>query len=384
MNLNNHALPENCSVLNEDKNLISLLPLVAQPKTLLACETLPCHQAKIENRPIDQLLKQLQRKSWIEGLFVNKPDLGKLICYQNTDGSFKHDFTATQFLAWAKSIAENTAICDMENRTLGKGVFVPAGKTLPAGTFIISSGIIHLNPSKADLETKVHCSALQDYNSPERKIYGIIDPEVRGGILDLINHAPNKDELANFTFKKQSVMKNVATANLRSKIKYYHGYAIMGVEVISDIEGGEFGTQLLWSYALPDEYVTHDEIARPAKTLLLFDNRPDHNGEIINPDLYQLKDISIFFDTGELIFHKVATMTRWELMESAAETGLVITTEDPYSSMQSEAIQSPIPHGFLQDYLKKNPEAERMIIKVPAQNTSKKPIAKNQDLNDRI
>jgi hypothetical protein len=92
MNLNNHALPENCSVLNEDKNLISLLPLVAQPKTLLACETLPCHQAKIENRPIDQLLKQLQRKSWIEGLFVNKPDLGKLICYQNTDGSFKHNF----------------------------------------------------------------------------------------------------------------------------------------------------------------------------------------------------------------------------------------------------------------------------------------------------
>ncbi len=52
-------------------------------------------------------------------------------------------------------------------------------------------------------------------------------------------------------------------------------------------------------------------------------------------------------------------------MENSPETGLIISAEDPYSSMQSEAIQSPIPHGFLQEYLKMNPEANRIIIKVP-------------------
>lgn len=78
----------------------------------------------------------------------------------------------------------------MENKNVGKGIFISPGKILPKSTFIFSSGIIKLDPSKKELETKNHCSALQDLTTQERKIYGLIDPEKIGGVLDLINHAP--------------------------------------------------------------------------------------------------------------------------------------------------------------------------------------------------
>ncbi|GEM_PF-4922349 len=52
-------------------------------------------------------------------------------------------------------------------------------------------------------------------------------------------------------------------------------------------------------------------------------------------------------------------------MKSAPESDLIFSLEDPYSSMQSDAILSSIPHVFLQTYLKQNLEADRVIIRVP-------------------
>jgi hypothetical protein len=64
------------------------------------------------------------------------------------------------------------------------------------------------------------------------------------------------------------------------------------------------------------------------------------------------------------MFRKVASLSRLELMESHPESKLIISTEDPYSWSQSEAIQSPITHGFLQRYLKHNPCVDRIILSV--------------------
>jgi hypothetical protein len=262
------------------------------------------------------------------------------------------------------AIEENTVICDMENQSVGKGVFVSPGKILPANTFIPSSGIIKLNPSMLELATKVHCSALQDLESCQKPIIGIIDPEVQGGLLNLINHAPTEDELANFIFAKSFSTKSVAIANLRSIIKFYQGFAIMGVEVMEDINGGEFGQQLLWSYARPDEYLD----ASSRKSFLLFDCRPRSNGEILDPQYYSLKEIEIFIDTGEILLRQVAVLTRWEIMETSPETHLVVAPEDPYSFNLSKPVQSPVTYKTLQIYLKSNPLAERIILKVPLLN----------------
>jgi hypothetical protein len=347
--------------LGGDEELISLLPFYAYPKALLVGDKLPCHGAKIESRSIAYILKQIKRNIWIEGLYAKKIDLHKIKRYQNLDKSYKNDFDDADFLKWVKAIEENTAICDMENKNIGKGVFVPPGKMLPKGTFLPSSGVIKLDPTKNELETKVHCSALQDLDS--RKIIGLIDPEKLGGMLDIINHAPDQDEMENFKFKDPTIKKYVSVANLASKIKFYNGYSIMGVEVFNDIHGGENGKQLLWSYAQPCEYIQNSQ--ESGKVFSLFNNRSEHDGEIINVNNYTWKIINIFIDIGEPMVRKVASLSRWEIMKSDPESSLIISTEDPYSSSRSGTIQSPISNGFLQMYLKNNPIVDRIIVQVP-------------------
>ena len=346
--------------------LVSLLPSYRYPTTLLLGDRLPCHGAEIEKKPIEYVLNQIKRQVWTEGLYVSQKDFNRIIRYKNPDGNDKNDFDQKQYLEWIKTIEQNTALCEMENSNVGKGVFIPPGKMLPQGTFIPSSGIIKLDPTVDELESKINCSALQDLNSPEKKIVGMIDPEERGGILNFINHAPDKDEITNFIFTENSANENVATSNLRSVIKFYQGFAIMGLEAFQDIHGGEFGKQLLWSYARSCEYIGNDCYKSNNKTMLLFDNRDNHNGEIIPTSKYALRDITIFLDMGELILREVAVLTRWELMEKSPESGLMLSTEDPYSVTQTRPVQSLIPHKFIQTYLKKNPLADRVIIQVPA------------------
>src|SRR5471030_3062043 len=139
-------------------NFISLLPLCATPTTLLVGDRLPCHAAKIESMPIKYILSELKRGTWVEGLYAPKKDLARIKRYKNPDGCYRNDFDEKQFLSWIKSIEDNTVICEMENKKVGKGVFVSPGKKLPKGTFIPSSGIIKLDPTKEELETKNHCS----------------------------------------------------------------------------------------------------------------------------------------------------------------------------------------------------------------------------------
>ncbi len=350
-------------------NLIPLLPLCATPKALLFSEKIPCHTEKIEIMVIKYILEKLKRETWVEGLYAKKEDLAKIKRYKNSNGQYKNDFDEKQFLTWVKMIEDNTAICSI-NKIVGKGIFVPPDKKLPKGIFIPSSGIIKLNPTKEELETKNHCSALQDLNSLERKIYGFIDPEKQGGIFDLINHAPDDEEVLNFKFRHLSIKENVSTSNLKSTIKFYNGYAIMGVEVFQDINGGQYGKQLLWSYAQPDEYLSYHPSNLDNPRLVLFDNRNEHNGEIIDVINYSLRKIDIFINTGEIMLRKVTSLTRWELMQNAPKSGLNLSIEDPYSSAQTEIIKSSISYGFLQTYLKQNPVADRVIIKIPSSDLS--------------
>jgi len=344
--------------------VVSLLPFTSSPQYLLVGDKLPCHGGKIVNIPIESILNDLKRHVWIEGLYVMKKDLHKIKRYQNYDNSYKSDFSEPDFFKWITDIEKNTVICDMENNNVGKGIFVAPGKKLPKGTFIPSTGMIKLNPTQTELETKVHCSAFHDLDSHKRDIVGFIDPDKIGGVLDLINHAPENDELVNFKFKDSSIKKHVATANLGSLIKFYKGYSIMGLIVRKDIDGGKHGKQLLWSYATPFEYI-HDVPNPGNKSIALFDDRDEYNGEILDKRNYTLKIINIFIDTGELMIRKVASLSRWTLMHSDPESQLVISTEDPYSSNQSEKIQSPVSLGYLQMHLKNNPAADRIIIDVP-------------------
>lgn len=339
-------------LINKNEEYVSLLPFYVTPTTLLVSE-------RLINTPIEKILSELNREIWVEGLYVQKNDIDKIKRYKNSQGIYKNDFNEEQFIKWVKLLDENTALYEMENKTIGRGVFVPPGKTLPAGTFIPSSGIIKLNPSYEELATKTHCSALQDLNSPQREIIGLIDPALRGGLLDFINHAPDSDEIENFIFKNSATKNNVAMANVKSTIKFYNGYAIMGVEVFKDINGHVHGKQLLWSYARADEYIENNIC------LCLFDNRDECSGKIIDINAYSLKEITIFLDAGELMLRRVASLTRWEIMEKSPKAKLIISTEDPYSLQQSEAIQSPISYGFLQASLRKNPIADRVVIRLP-------------------
>ncbi len=346
------------------ESLVSLLPSYNTPLTLLYGNGLPCHGAKIESISTEYILSKIKRQVWIEGLYARKTDLSKIIRYKSLDGNYKNDFDKKQFLDWVIITENNTALCEMENENVGVGVFVPPGRILPQGTFIPSSGIIKLEPTIEEFETKINCSALQNLNSTEKKIIGFIDPEKMGGILNFINHAPDKEEITNFTFKEPSTEKNITTSNLKSIIKFYNGYAIMGLEAFEDIIGGEHGTQLLWSYARSCEYIGNDLFRPCNKSILLFDNRNTHNGEIIDVNKYTLKEITIFIDTGDLILRKVASLTRWELMERSPESNLFMATENPFSITQPNPVQSHISYKYLQTYLKQNPLADRVIIQV--------------------
>lgn len=352
-------------ICSQQNFLVSLLPMYAMPQKLLLGNGLPCHGAKIESHPIEFILNKFNRQVWIEGLYARQIDLNNINRYKNPDGSYRNNFDKKQFLEWISAIENNTAICEMEHKNIGRGVFVSPGKILARGVFIPSSGIIKLDPTIEELETKIHCSALQNLNTPEKKIVGLIDPGKIGGILNFINHAPDKEELTNFIFKENDIKQNIATSNLRSTIKFFNGYAIMGLEAIEDIHGGDRGTQLLWSYARSCEYLANNQSNENNKKIILFDNRDKHNGETIDDSEFALKVITIFIDTGEVILRKVASLTRWELMERSPESGLMISTEDPYSITQSKTVQSLIPHKFLQTYLKQNPMADRIIIQAP-------------------
>jgi hypothetical protein len=348
----------------EESSLVSILPPYSQPKSLLVSDTLPFHGHSMKAMPISSILQMLNRKVWSEGLYAQNIELDQIPRYLDSANSFKHDFTENDYLRWVKIVEENTAICDMGNADVGKGVFVPPGKVLPKGTFIPSSGIIKLHPTKHEMETKSHCSALQNYNTRSKKIVGIINPEIVGGILDLINHAPSEQDLDNFIFINSPIRNIAATANLISTIRFYNGFTIMGLIAPKDIHGGNFGKQLLWSYAQSCEYV-HDPVNQKNKNLVLFDNRLESNGSIIDSKHYSIKYIDIFIDTGEPIVKKVASLSRWELMETSPKSRLNIAIEDPYSSNQSETIQSPLTYGDLQAFLENNPVADRIIIEIP-------------------
>lgn len=317
----------------------------------------------IVERTLDHVILELNRTVWTEGLYVNKNDLTKIKRYHNSDGSYKNDFDEQQFLRWVKIIEKNTAICTMENKDLGKGVFVPNGKKLPQGTFIPSSGIIKLDPTEEELATKVHCSALQDLNTPQKTIYGFIDPAQIGGILDIINHAPDKNEIANFNFYNPSIKERVSTSNLCSTIKFYNGYAIMGLEALEDIDGGEMGQQLLWSYARSYEYLYQNTSKLGHPALYLFDNRNGYQGKIIDPHHYSLKTINIFIDKGELMVQKIASLTRWEIMEDPTDSEFLVLMH-PNAENPDETEQLYIERRFLQSHLQKNPMAYRIILDV--------------------
>jgi hypothetical protein len=207
----------------------------------------------------------------------------------------------------------------------------------------------------------VHCSALQDFNTYEKKIYGLIDPSHKGGILDLINHAPDKSEMTYFNFQNSFIKERVTIANLKSTIKFYNGYAIMGLEAIEDIEGGEHGQQLLWSYARSDEYLEQFKSLLDNPILFLFDNRNGHNGAVIDPRYYSLRKITLFIDTGELMVKKVATLTHWELMEDTSEAEL-LALRNHDSTSKDEPKEFYIEKSVLHTYLKKNPLADRIIL----------------------
>ncbi len=343
--------------MSDEKNFISLLPSYNSPATLLVSDKPLCSKTKIESRPTKYITNELNRQVWTEGLYVRTNDLDQIKRYKNRDGSYKNDFDERGFLQWVKSIEENTALCDLENKSVGKGVFVPFGKKIPKGTFIPSSGIIKLNPTDEELTTKMHCSALQDLNTRIKKIYGFIDPAQKGGVLDLINHAPDKNELANFRFKNPSIKKIVAISNLKSAIKFYNGYAIMGLEAFEDINGGTYGVQLLWSYARSCEYLGYGVTTSDKPSILLFDNRNEHIGNIIDPSNYDLRRITIFIDTGDLMVQKITSLTRWELIEDPIDAEFLLLN-------QLKLKEILIEKKFLRAYLNKNPFADRIILDV--------------------
>lgn len=346
-----------------DKTCIALLPTYTSPETLLVSDAPPCLGKGVVSKPTEQIIIELERQVWTEGLYAHKKDIDKVKRYRGWDGAYKNDFDERQFLEWVKTIEENTALCEMANKDLGRGVFVPQGKKFTKGTFIPSSGMIKLDPTEEELATKVHCSALQDLDTCTKKIYGFIDPAQKGGILDLINHAPDKNELTYFAFQKPKIKEKVATSNLKSTIKFYNGYAIMGLEAFEDIEGGEHGQQLLWSYARSCEYLENatSKLAHP--TLFLFDNRPGHNGTIIDPNYYALKKINIFIDKGELMIQKIASLTRWEIMEDSSDSEFIILMDNDRTN-QDEPKQRFIEKSFLHTYLQKNPRADRIIFDI--------------------
>lgn len=359
INVHNIASKQNTAIKD---GFISLLPTYIPPRILLMGTGLPCHAKQISSKSIDYILKKIKRNTWQEGLYVQEKNLKKIPRYKNADGSYKNEFDKKIFFSWVQSIEDNTALCEMDNKRVGKGVFVPPGKKLPQDTFIPSSGIIKLAPTIEELETKINCSALHDLDSSDKRIIGLIDPEKKGGILNFINHAPDQAELSNFVLRNPLYKKMIATSNLRSTIKFYNGYAIMGLEAPEDICGGKFGKQLLWSYARSCEYLENKQFKSSGKRLYLFNNDDKHNGEIIDPCHYVFRVIEIFIEVGKLIPIKVASLTRWEIMEKNPDAYLITSSGDSATFTQFEHKQTFIPYKLLQKQLQLNTKAARIII----------------------
>lgn len=345
-------------ILSKNEKLLPLLPLYGAPLGLLYSDQLPLYAKKIEDQPYLDILQLTRRIMFTEGLYVRKKDLIKLNRYKNSKGSYRNDFDKNQFFEWIIIIENNTMLCEMDHPFMGKGVFVPPRKKLPRGTFIPSSGIIKFNPSKKELATKVQCSALQDLNTAEKRIVGLIDPQKIGGIMNFINHAPDKEEINYFTFASSSIKENIAISNLKSKIKFYNGYAIMGLEVMEDLDGGKFGKQLLWSYAHYCEY----SLLSNKKRILLFDNREQYSGLTIDTNLYQLSEVAIFIDTGKLNLQEVACLTKWEIMETPSESKMIISIEYISHHIKQTCKDYSISYQLLQHQLRKNPNLNQIII----------------------
>ena len=71
------------------ETLVSLLPSYSAPIKLLFGNGLPCHGAKIKSNPIEYIVREIKRQAWVEGLYVRKKDLNKIIRYKNPDGNYK-------------------------------------------------------------------------------------------------------------------------------------------------------------------------------------------------------------------------------------------------------------------------------------------------------
>lgn len=82
----------------EEEQFISLLPPYNSPETLLVSDTLPYLEKRMESKLTKQVLIELNRQFWAEGLYVNKKELGEVKRYKNGDGNYKNDFDAKQFL----------------------------------------------------------------------------------------------------------------------------------------------------------------------------------------------------------------------------------------------------------------------------------------------
>jgi hypothetical protein len=81
----------------------------------------------------------------------------------------------------------------------------------------------------------------------------------------------------------------------------------------------------------------------------------------IDPRYYVLRKIHIFIDNGEFMVQKIASLTRWEIMEDSSNPGFIILM-DYNAKNQDETKQLLIEKSFLQAYLQKNPIADRIIL----------------------
>jgi len=76
-----------------------------------------------------------------------------------------------------------------------------------------------------------------------------------------------------------------------------------------------------------------------------------------------LRTIDIFIDKAKLIIQKIASFTRWEIMEDSPDSEFLILMH-PNAKNPDEPEQFYIEQSFLQSHLRKNPMACRIILDV--------------------